>query len=80
MTNLNIQNEAELPIVLTPKQMAELLQIGKTRAYELCHVRGFPAKRIGKTFRIPRNALLEWLNTHDLSDPTSLILPSYRSS
>jgi excisionase family DNA binding protein len=62
---LSLHNADAWPVILTPKQVAEILQIGRTRAYELCHQRGFPARRIGKTFRIPKMALLEWLDTHE---------------
>jgi excisionase family DNA binding protein len=55
--NRVIHQYDELPSVLTPAQVAELLQIGRTRAYQLCHVEGFPAVRIGKTFRIPRGCV-----------------------
>lgn len=51
----------DLPDVLTIPQMAEFLQIGITKAYEMSHWRGFPAIRIGRTIRVPKKALLEWL-------------------
>jgi excisionase family DNA binding protein len=68
MSNLSIHNVDEWPVILTPVQMASVLQIGRTRAYELCHMKGFPTRRIGKTFRIPKVALLEWLDAHGKDD------------
>lgn len=51
----------DLPDVLTIPQMAEFLQIGTTKAYEMSHWRGFPAIRIGRSIRVPKKALMEWL-------------------
>jgi excisionase family DNA binding protein len=51
----------DLPDVLTIPEMAKFLQIGITKAYEMSHWRGFPAVRIGRAIRVPKKALLEWL-------------------
>jgi excisionase family DNA binding protein len=51
----------ELPVVLTIKQLREVLQISRPKAYELAHQAGFPSVRFGRTIRIPRDALLRWL-------------------
>lgn len=49
------------PTVMTIQQMAEFLQIGVTKAYEMSHWVGFPAVHIGRQVRVPKKALLEWL-------------------
>ncbi|WP_213997006.1 helix-turn-helix domain-containing protein [Tepidanaerobacter syntrophicus] len=49
------------PTVMTIAQMAEFLQIGISKAYEMSHWRGFPAVHIGRQVRVPKKALLEWL-------------------
>ncbi|AEE98051.1 helix-turn-helix domain-containing protein [Mahella australiensis] len=49
------------PTVLTIQQMAQFLQIGVTKAYEMSHWLGFPAVHIGRQVRVPKKALLEWL-------------------
>jgi len=51
----------DLPDVLTIPEMAKFLQIGITKAYEMSHWRGFPAIRIGRSIRVPKKALMEWL-------------------
>ncbi len=51
----------DLPDVLTIPEVAKFLQIGITKAYEMSHWRGFPAIRIGRAIRIPKKALMEWL-------------------
>jgi excisionase family DNA binding protein len=63
--NLSLHNADEWPVFLSPRQVAEILAIGRTKAYELCHQQGFPAKRLGKTFRVPKKSLLKWLNNHE---------------
>ena len=52
----------ELPAVLTVPQLASFLQISRTKAYELTYRKGFPAIRMGKTVRVPREAFLRWLD------------------
>jgi excisionase family DNA binding protein len=52
----------DYPAVLTVQQLADFLNIGRNAAYEQCHRPGFPALRIGKQLRIPRDALLRWLD------------------
>ena len=47
--------------VLTPKQLQELLQIGRKQTYELIHSKQIASIRIGKSIRIPRHAVDEFL-------------------
>lgn len=48
-------------MLLTVDEMAELLRIGRSSAYELCRQKEFPVVRIGRNIRIPKRALLEWV-------------------
>lgn len=50
-----------LPPVLTIMEVANYLRIGRTMAYELARRRDFPALRIGRAVRIPRDRFLAWL-------------------
>jgi excisionase family DNA binding protein len=72
----------DLPSVLTVKEMRRLLRISRQKAYDLVHRRGFPAVWFGRAIRIPRDAMLRWLEEQegataagepgsDLSAPTS---------
>ncbi len=59
--------------LLTVKELDEVLRIGRSSAYELCRQNEFPVIRIGKTIRIPRKALFDWIerrseNANDLAD------------
>lgn len=47
--------------ILTVEQMAEVLQISRSYAYQLAHQRGFPVVRLGRVLRVPRAALEAWL-------------------
>lgn len=49
---------------LTVGEVAALLRIGRSKAYELCRQPGFPAVRVGRVIRIPREAFLAWLAQH----------------
>jgi len=47
--------------LLTVEEMAEILRIGRSSAYELCRQNEFPVIRIGRSIRIPKKALLDWI-------------------
>lgn len=57
--NNNIEN-----IFLTPKDIMNHLQIGKDKVYLLCALKGFPAIKIGKTYRIDPQKYIKWINEH----------------
>ena len=50
------------PMMLTVAQLAEQLQIGRSQAYDLTHIDGFPVIRIGRNVRINRAGLQDWLD------------------
>ena len=58
-------NPKDHPLLLTVPQTAELLQIGRDTAYQLTHREGFPAIRIGRSVRINRNLLQDWLDKNN---------------
>ena len=51
----------QLPLVLKMKHIQETLGLSKGTAYELAHTKGFPAIRIGRVIRVPREAFFEWM-------------------
>lgn len=59
-----IKTPDELPMFLTVMDMASLLGISRSSAYELAAEEGFPKLRIvaGRII-IPKDKLLEWLNS-----------------
>ena len=48
-------------VALTVPEMAEALGIGLSSAYELIHRADFPSFRIGRSVRISRARLVEWV-------------------
>ncbi len=48
--------------VYTVNDIMEILDIGKNTAYDLIKQEGFPAIKIKTTYRIPRQAFLNWMN------------------
>lgn len=47
--------------LLTVEQVAEYLQIGRSKAYELVNMKDFPSLRLGKNIRVFENELINWL-------------------
>lgn len=47
--------------ILTPSEVAELLYIGKNTIYDLLNSGEIPAFRIGRSWKIPRNSLEEYI-------------------
>jgi excisionase family DNA binding protein len=58
-----MQQVPSLPPLLTVQELADFLHVGKNVAYEQCHHPDFPVVRIGKQLRIPRDALMSWLES-----------------
>ncbi len=48
---------------LTVEEMANLLRISRSKAYELVKEKNFPIIKIGKCIRINKEELLKWLCT-----------------
>jgi len=52
----------DYPIVLTVKDLQNILEIGQNKAYELTRSKGFPILKLnGSTKRIPRDKFFEWM-------------------
>ena len=52
----------EIPAVITVEELAEILRIGRNSAYKLVKSGEIDIIRIGRTIRIPKNALLDYLS------------------
>ena len=62
-------NIESLPDMLTVEEAAAVLRIGRSRAYEEVGVflrtggaAGVPSIRIGRSVRVPKRALLAWID------------------
>ena len=51
-----------LPLVLYVKDIAEILSISQNTAYALVRSGQIRSVRTGRTYRIPKDALIEYLN------------------
>jgi excisionase family DNA binding protein len=51
----------DLPLVLTVEDLMEVLNIGRNTAYEIVRSGQIRSIRVGKNYRIPRDAVEEFL-------------------
>ena len=49
--------------MLTAKDIKKYFHISINAAYNIIHSKGFPAIRIGNSFRAPRSVFIQWLKT-----------------
>lgn len=54
-------NDEALPNFLTVYDIRDYLGIGQGQAYELVKSEGFPAKKLGNSYRIPKADFLDWV-------------------
>lgn len=54
-------NDEALPNFLTVYDIRDYLGIGQRQAYELVKSEGFPAKKLGNSYRIPKEDFLDWI-------------------
>ena len=59
----NTINEIDnLPLVMTPADIAKVLQISRNTVYEMVHRADFPVFRIGKQYRVHRSKFIQWMD------------------
>lgn len=58
----SITDIENLPLVMTPEDIAAVLQISRNTAYEVVHSADFPVFRIGKQYRVQRDKFFVWMN------------------
>ncbi len=49
-------------LLLRPEQAAQILNIGRSKVYELILSGGLPSIRVGRCRRIPTSALTTWID------------------
>ena len=54
----------ELPLVMSVPQLAKLLGIGRNAAYDIVNSGGIRSIKIGRTIRIPKSAVIEFIEHH----------------
>jgi excisionase family DNA binding protein len=55
------QADAVLPAIITAEETASVLRLGLSVTYRLLRSNVIPNTRIGKQYRVPRDALMRWL-------------------
>jgi excisionase family DNA binding protein len=63
MAKATVTSIDDLPAILNMDQVQQFLGISRPKAYELANMAGFPAIRIGRAIRVPREALTKWLES-----------------
>ena len=63
MTEMKIQSYSDLPFFVSVSVLAQLFGISQSSCYELMHEKGFPSLRIGSRIVIPRDKLIEWIDS-----------------
>ena len=63
MDRVAFRKVEDLPLVLTPMDIAAVLGISRNTAYELIHSEDFPILRVGKQYRVSRKRFLTWLES-----------------
>ncbi len=53
-------------LLLRPREVTELLGLSKSRVYQLLCQRQIPSVRIGRSIRVPSQALTEWVEQQQL--------------
>ncbi len=48
-------------LLLTPQECSETIQVGRSRMYELLASGDIPSVKIGRSIRIPIDALKKWI-------------------
>jgi excisionase family DNA binding protein len=50
------------PNILTAKEIAEILQVSRRKAYEIMELKSFPLVRIGRSKRVSKEKFFEWIS------------------
>ena len=60
---LRMENDIQLPRVLTLQEAAELMQVDKRTLQRLIHRGQFPALRVGGQWRVVESELAKWIHS-----------------
>ena len=52
-------------LLLTVNDVASVLSLGRTRAYQLVHSGELPIIRVGRSIRVSAQALKDWTEAHN---------------
>lgn len=66
------KNLQDLPPILTVPEVARVLRIGRNRAYRLVREKKIPAFHLGRSPRIPRDALVDYITSQSSTEGIQL--------
>jgi excisionase family DNA binding protein len=52
------------PLLLHASEVAKILGIGRSKVYEMTSSGELPVVKIGTSVRVPKKALLDWIDKH----------------
>ena len=58
----------ELPLFLNAGQVAQVLGVAPSSAYELMHEAGFPTLRVGSRMVVPKEKFVQWVEKRTKGD------------
>ena len=59
-----VRSYEELPLFLSAQNVADVLGVSISSAYELMHEKGFPVIRVGNRLIVPKEKFREWVESH----------------
>lgn len=68
MRAIAVKRTEELPLVLTPMDIAAILGVSRNTSYEVLHSKDFPVFKVGKQYRVPRDKFLLWMEAQTVSE------------
>lgn len=60
-----MENTQDTLSVLSAKELAQVLHLGRDKAYALIKSKGFPSIKLGGRYLVTRKALDEWLRKYE---------------
>ena len=64
MENERPTDISALPLILTVEDLTKIFAVGKNTVYELIHSGAIRSVRVGRSYRVPRDAIAEFLKAH----------------
>ena len=62
MADNGFKSYDDLPLFISAKTLAEILDLSISSIYELMHEKGFPSVRIGSRLVVPKEDFIKWID------------------
>lgn len=66
-TKSEITNYENLPVAMTPEDVARVMGMSKNNVYQLMHSSAFPSFKVGRKLYVSKNAFIRWLENGEAS-------------